>query len=344
MIRVAVVFGGANTEHDVSCNSARDVAAALDRDRYDVTLLGIDRVGGWHRLESVDDLAATGSGSGSRLPDLDGIDVAIPILHGRFGEDGTVQGLFELAGIPYTGCGVLASALAMDKFVAASVLAAAGIPTIDSVAITTAQRPLAGGLVAHLGYPLFVKPNRSGSSVGASRVETERDLDAAIEEALRHDDHALIQPVVDGDEVDVGLLQLPGGQVLVGAPLRVHPSAAFDFFDYAAKYTAGGASFEVPAELAPETTVRLVELAQRAFSALGCDGIARIDFFLGRDGALTINEVNTLPGLTARSQFPLMFGAVGRSLSFVVDTLIARALRQRSPRILRLASGLPTTS
>jgi D-alanine-D-alanine ligase len=328
MTRLAVLFGGANNEHEVSCRSARDVVAALDPRKYEVVLLGIDRRGGWHRVDAVEDLASV-TAQGARLPDLADIDLAMPILHGRFGEDGTVQGLLELAGVAYTGCGVLASALSMDKAMTATVLAAAGVPTIDGVAIGAAQRTLAAGLTAHLAYPLFVKPNRSGSSVGVTRVEREADLDAAIAAALEHDDLALVQPAVAGDEVDVALIQQADGELIAGAPLRVHPAASAAFFDYEAKYTANGAQFEVPADLAPETTERIVRLAKQSFRALGCDGIARVDFFLGADGALTLNEVNTLPGLTSHSQLPRMFAAVGRDLGWVLDTLVDRALAKR---------------
>jgi D-alanine-D-alanine ligase len=321
VIRVGVLFGGANSEHEVSCASARDVVASLDPDKYLPVLLGIDRAGGWHWLETVDALAS--ATDGARLPDLEGIDVALPILHGRFGEDGTVQGLLELAGVSYAGCGVLASAISMDKAMTNRMLAAAGIPTIETVAITSRSRPFAAALVARLGYPLFVKPSRAGSSVGVSRVERETELDAAIAEALAHDVTALVQPLIEGDEVDVGLLQLSDGRLLAGAPLRVRTDS--DFFDYAAKYTIGGATFEVPAELAPDVAARLIETAQECFAALGCDGIARVDFFLRPDGSVVVNEVNTLPGLSSRSQFPRMFGAIGRSLPAVIDALVERA-------------------
>jgi D-alanine-D-alanine ligase len=329
MTRLAVIFGGANNEHEVSCHSAHDVVAALDPTKYDVVLLGIDTDGGWHRVDSVEDLESV-TEPGARLPDLADVDLAMPILHGRFGEDGTVQGLLELAGVAYTGCGVLASALSMDKSMTATVLAAAGIPTIEGVAIGAHNRTGAPGLVAHLGYPLFVKPNRSGSSVGVTRVARAADLDAAIADALAHDDLALVQPAVAGDEVDVALLQRADGELIAGAPLRVHPAASATFFDYEAKYTADGAQFEVPAELAPETTDHIIQLAKQSFRALGCDGIARVDFFLAADGTLTLNEVNTLPGLTAHSQLPRMFAATGRDLAWVLDTLIGRALAKQA--------------
>lgn len=312
-LRVAVIFGGASNEHDVSCNSARDVIVALEG--YDVRLLGIDRSGRWHEVATVDELET--AVDGTRLPDLDGVDVAVPVLHGRFGEDGTVQGLLELAGIPYTGCGVLASALAMDKLMAARVLRAAGVPVVDGVASTD---PLPWE------YPVFVKPNRSGSSVGASRVDHAGALDDAVDAALEHDGIALVQPVMSGEEVDVGVLQLADGTLVTGAPLRVHPSDGAAFFDFEAKYTAGGARFEVPASLEPEVAERIDRLAREAFTALGCDGIARVDFFLESDGTLVVNEVNTLPGLTARSQFPRMFAEIGMPLSAVLDVLLDRAL------------------
>jgi D-alanine-D-alanine ligase len=243
--------------------------------------------------------------------------VAVPVLHGRFGEDGTVQGLLELAGIPYTGCGVLASALAMDKLQAARVLRAAGVPVVDGVASTDSLP---------YDFPVFVKPNRSGSSVGANRVDSAELLDAAIDAALEHDSVALVQPVMHGEEVDVGVLQLADGTLVTGATLRVHPAADKAFFDFAAKYTAGGVQFEVPASLDAEVAQRIDRLAREAFTALGCDGIARVDFFLGADGSLVVNEVNTLPGLTARSQYPRMFAVIGMPLPAVLDVLLDRAL------------------
>ena len=324
MIRVGVVYGGANSEHAISCESARAVSEALDRTQFDVVLIGIDRAGGWHRVESVDDLQGAAGERGS--VQLDDLDVAFPALHGRFGEDGTVQGLLELAGVPYVGCGVLASALAMDKQMAGRVLAAAGVPPVPTLSVTRAARHQAAGKALELGYPVFVKPNRAGSSVGASRVERESELERAIDVALAEDARALIQPVVDGEEVDVGVLELPDGRLIVGAPLRVHPAASSTFFDYAAKYANGGAEFEVPAALPPATAARLVELAERAFVALGCAGIARVDFFVRDNGEIVLNEINTMPGLTPHSQYPRMFRAIGMSFADLLTSLIATAM------------------
>ncbi len=323
MKTIGIIFGGANSEHEVSCNSARSVESHLERTHYETVLIGIDRRGRWHRVESVDALAdAVG---GARLPDLDGIDVAFPVLHGRFGEDGTVQGLLELAGLPYVGCGVLASALAMDKLLSQRVLDASGIPTIPTHSVTAATVHEAVEFASSVGYPLFVKPNRAGSSVGVSRVSSEDELAAALELALSHDTIALMQQAVEGDEVDLGVLQLIDGELIVGAPLRVLPAESTVFFDYAAKYTAGGAKLEVPAKIPAAVSAQLIELAKLAFTTLGCEGLARVDFFVGTDGAITLNEVNTLPGLTAFSQYPRMWDAVGMTYPELLGKLIDRA-------------------
>lgn len=322
MKRIGIIFGGANSEHEVSCNSARSVVDHLDRTLFDGVLIGIDKSGGWHRVESVDALSA--ATDGSRFPDLDGIDVAFPVLHGRFGEDGTVQGLLELAGVPYVGCGVLASALAMDKLIAQRLLDAAGIPTIPTRAITADTLADVAKLAVEVEYPVFVKPNRAGSSVGASRVDSPDDLLAAVDLALQHDKTALVQLAIDGAEVDLGVLQQLDGSLETGAPLRIRPTTAA-FFDYEAKYTAGGAELEVPAQIPESQATQLAEYAKQAFRALDCEGLARVDFFLGDDGRITLNEVNTLPGLTAFSQYPRMWQAVGVSYTELLSRLIGRA-------------------
>lgn len=324
MKTIGIIFGGANSEHEVSCASARHVLANLDRDEFVGVPIGIDKRGLWHRLDSVD--ALDGAGDGTRFPDLDAIDVAFPVLHGRFGEDGTVQGLLEIAGLPYVGCGVLASALAMDKQIAQRLLEASGVPTIPTRVVTAASAGEAPRLADALGYPLFVKPNRSGSSVGVSRVESPAELVAAIELALSHDGKALMQKAVDGDEVDLGVLQLSNGELVVGAPLRVIKKSPMAFFDYAAKYTPGGVELEVPARIPAELTARLAELARLAFTTLDCDGLARVDFFVGDDGTITLNEVNTLPGLTSLSHYPRMWPAVGISYTELLTKLIDRAV------------------
>jgi len=324
---VGIIFGGANSEHEVSCGSARSVAEHLDRSRFDLALLGIDRDGGWHRVGSIDELDS--AGAGAQFPDLAGIDVAFPVLHGRFGEDGTVQGLLELTGLPYVGCGVLASAMAMDKAIAQRLLAADGIPTIPTFAVTASTAASDAAAAAEsFGYPVFVKPNRSGSSVGVSRVDGPSTLPAALDLALGHDRVALLQQAVTGDEVDLGVLQLPSGELVVGAPLRIL-SKGSGFFDYAAKYTAGATELEVPARIADDVSERLAEYATLAFRSLDCEGLARVDFFVTEGGEIMLNEVNTLPGLTAFSQFPRMWQAKGIGYTELLSTLLDRALTVR---------------
>ncbi len=326
-IRVALIFGGANSEHEVSCKSALGVLSNLDSGRYEPVLIGIGRDGAWHELDSIDALDAVSAAEpAERFPGLKDIDVAIPVLHGRRGEDGTVQGLLELAGIPYVGSGVLASALCMDKAMCQRVLAASGLPVVPTEAVTPRTRADAAALAERIGYPVFVKPNRAGSSVGASRVDAPAGLSDAIELALESDTTALIQPAVDASEVDLGVLEHPDGSLAVGAPLRIHTSSTSPFFDYSAKYTPGGVVFEVPAQLADEVREQLDSFALRAFQVLGCAGLARVDFFVGADGAIAINEVNTFPGMTALSQYPRIWEAAGVGYPELLDILIETAL------------------
>lgn len=327
-ITVGVIFGGTSSEHDVSCSSARGVVAHLDRARFEVVLFKIGRDGLWSRVDSVDDEATYGT----LLPELQGLDVILPVLHGRFGEDGTVQGLFELVGIPYVGCGVLSSALAMDKHMAQSVLAAAGLPTVTTVGVTVGTRETAVDAAAELGYPMFVKPNRAGSSVGVSRVDDPADLDAALDLALASDSTALLQPLMVADEIDLGVLQRVDGELVVGEPLHILTAQGSDFFDYAAKYTDGGHEFEIPARISDELKATLERLAITAFRVLDCEGLARVDFFVSPDGSVAINEVNTMPGMTALSQFPTIWQASGVEYTELLNQLIDRALAARPAR------------
>jgi D-alanine-D-alanine ligase len=227
--------------------------------------------------------------------------------------------------VPYVGCGVLASALAMDKLIAQRLLTADGIPTIPTLGVTAATAQDAAAFAESVGYPVFVKPNRSGSSVGVTRVSSQQQLDSAIRLALEHDRYALVQPAVSGDELDVGVLQLPGGELTVGAPLRVVATHK-EFLDYESKYTEGGATLEVPARIPQHVADRLADLAQRAFTSLDCDGLARIDFFVEADGNVLLNEVNTMPGLTSLSHYPAMWAAVGIPYPQLLGLLVERAI------------------
>ena len=348
-IRLAVLFGGRSSEHSISCISAASVLRAVDRSRYDVVAIGITPDGHWvlgpsdpasleasgRELPSVDEkggaaialpgdpgvrgLVVLEPGDGPSL--LDGVDVVFPLLHGPYGEDGTVQGLLELAGIPYVGSGVLASAVAMDKEYMKLVLAARGLP----VGPYTVVPP--GGAVPGLdfGFPVFVKPARGGSSLGISKASTPGELAAAVEAARAYDPKVMVEAMVAGREIECAVL---GG--LDGAPpeasLPAEVRVAGEFYDFEAKYLGEDTEFDVPADLPPELTARVRELACRAYEGLGCAGLARVDFFLTPGGELVVNEVNTMPGFTPTSMYPRMWAASGLDYPSLVDRLVRLAL------------------
>ena len=262
---------------------------------------------------------------------LASVDVVFPILHGPYGEDGTIQGLLELAGVPYVGAGVFASAAGMDKEFAKKVIDAAGLPIGDYVVLRSRQASPSAEDIERLGFPLFVKPARSGSSIGVSRVTSAGDLPAAIAEARRHDPKVIIEAAIEGRELECGVLEFPDGSVKASTigEIRV---AGFDgrddgFYDFETKYLDDAAELDVPAILDDDTADQLRELAIATFSALDCQGLARVDFFLTEQGPV-VNEINTMPGFTTISMFPRMWGASGVDyptlLSTMVDTALAR--------------------
>jgi D-alanine-D-alanine ligase len=350
--RVAVVFGGRSTEHAISCVSAGSLLAAIDRGRYDVVAVGITPEGRWvlasddpaqlaiagRELPTVKDgraIALPGDPTvGGLVPLEDGpallgaVDVVFPVLHGPYGEDGTIQGLLELAGVPYVGSGVLASAACMDKAVAKHLLRAAGLQVADAVVVRQADWDAdpAGcrGTVQGLGLPVFVKPARGGSSIGISRVTRWEDLDTAVEQALRSDPKVLVEAAVRGREVECGVLDGPETSV----PAEVRVVGDYDFYDFEAKYLDDATELTVPADLPPAVTERLREAAATAFHALDCEGLARVDFFVRDDGSLVVNEVNTMPGFTPTSMFPRMWAASGVDYPALVDRLLQSALRR----------------
>ena len=354
--RLAVVFGGRSTEHAISCVSAGSVLAAVDRDRYDVIAVGITPEGRWvlapddpallalsgRELPSVKDgqaLALPGDPTvGGLVPLEDGpellsrVDVVFPLLHGPYGEDGTLQGLLELAGVPYVGSGVLASAAAMDKTVARVLLSAAGIAVTPAVAVRAARWAAdpAGVTdeVRALGLPVFVKPARGGSSIGISKVTDLLDLPRAVEDALRCDPKVLVEAAVVGREIECGILEDEHGVPRASVPAEIRVVGDHAFYDFEAKYLDGATALDVPADLPPDLTARLQAVARRAYDALDCEGLARVDFFVGDDGALTVNEVNTMPGFTPTSMFPRMWAASGLDYPALVDRLVAAALRR----------------
>jgi len=351
-IRVAVVFGGRSSEHAISCVSAGSVLTHLDRTRFDVVPVGIAPDGAWvlgtddpaalritdRALPSVDPtataLALPGDPTRGGLIRLDrgeifaGVDVVFPVLHGPFGEDGTIQGLLELAGLPYVGAGVFASAAGMDKEFTTKLLAAAGLPA-GTRAVLRRGESLSEAEQDRLGLPVFVKPARAGSSVGITRVADWADLDAAVATARAHDPKVLVEAAVLGREVECGVLELPDGTLRASLPAEIRVvGGSGEFYDFEAKYLDDVCEFDIPAKLDDATADAVRDMAVAAFRALDCQGLARVDFFVGGDGELTVNEVNTMPGFTPISMYPRMWAETGVDyptlLSTLVDTAMAR--------------------
>jgi D-alanine-D-alanine ligase len=327
-IRVAVLAGGRSSEHEISLASARSVLEALDPERYDVSQLAIGRDGRWELGTGEETGGDTLPIPTARTPaPLGPVDVVVPLLHGPFGEDGTVQGLLELADVAYVGPGVLASALCMDKDVFKRVMRDQGIPVAEHVALR-----LGDEVSNPFGYPVFVKPARLGSSVGISKVRDESELAPAVELARRHDEKVLVEEFVPGIEVEVALLgNLPSPAASL--PGRVVSHFA-DWYDYSSKYDEGGSDLIVPPEELSEPQVaRAQELAVQAFVATECEGMARADFFVREaDGELVMNELNTIPGFTATSFYTRLFAASGWTYPALLDELIRLALERHERR------------
>jgi D-alanine-D-alanine ligase len=361
--RIAVVFGGRSDEHAISCVTAGSVLRAIDRDRYDVVPVGITHDGRWV-LESGDPerLAITAA---DKLPEVDAsratvaiaqqdsasevvvhepgavprtlgeVDVVFPLLHGPWGEDGTIQGLLEMAGVRYVGAGVLASAVGMDKHYMKVVLQSHGLPvlpyTVTRISSWRRDQPAVMETVDSLGYPVFVKPCRGGSSIGISKVHARGELDAAIEEAARHDPKVLIEAAAEGGrEVECGVIQgfgenPPDASVVA----EIVIAGDHEFYDFAAKYLPEeSTTLTVPADLAADVTSRIQQLSVEAFEVLSIEGLARVDFFVLPDDRIVVNEVNTMPGFTPSSMFPRMWDASGLPYPDLVDRLIQLALQR----------------
>jgi len=328
-VRVAVLAGGRSSEHDISVASARSVVDALDPERYETVVVEIDRGGRWELASDAGELPER---SIETLPvvarsapaaTLGQVDVVLPILHGPFGEDGTVQGLLELAGVPYVGAGVAASALCMDKDLFKAVLRDRGIPVARNVTLRE------GDASEHpFPYPVFVKPARLGSSVGISRVTQADDLVTAVELARRHDDKVLIEEGVQGVEVECGVLGNRDPIASVVGEIVAHA----DWYDYSAKYDEGGMELVIPARITPDEDDRVRQLAVDSFVATECEGMARIDFFVRTDGEVIVNEINTIPGFTSTSVYAKLFEAAGIGYADLLDRLIALALERHERR------------
>ncbi|MGI9124051.1 MAG: D-alanine--D-alanine ligase family protein [Mycobacterium sp.] len=340
-IRVAVVYGGRSSEHAISCVSAGSILRHLDPARFEVVPVGITRDGCWLRTDVDPDDLTIADGT---LPEvtgrcdtplervgeiLAGVDVVFPILHGPYGEDGTIQGLLELAGLPYVGAGVLASAAGMDKEFAKKLMAADGLPIGDYLVLRPRQSHPEPEALDRLGFPLYVKPARGGSSIGVSRVTVAEELPAAIAEARRHDPKVIIEAAIAGREVECGVLEFPDGAIRASTigEIRVAVSGGRDdgFYDFETKYLDDVAELDVPAEVDDLTVKLLQDLAIRTFTALDCQGLARVDFFLTDDGPV-VNEINTMPGFTTISMYPRMWGASGVDYQALVGTMVETAL------------------
>ena len=351
--RVAVVFGGRSSEHAISCVSAGSVLSYLDQERYEVVPVGITTHGAWvlgtadprdlviadRALPAVDAtgtaLALPGDPTRGGLvildPDRTGevfsrVDVVFPVLHGPFGEDGTIQGLLEMAGVPYVGAGVLASAAGMDKEFTKKLLAADGLPVGDLVVLRPGAATLTPEQRDRLGLPVFVKPARAGSSVGITRVTDWAALDDAIAAARVHDPKVLVEAAIAGREVECGVLELPDGTLRASLPAEIRIVGAAAFYDFDAKYLDDVCEFDIPAKLDDEVTERVRELAVAAFRALDGQGLARVDFFVGPAGELTVNEVNTMPGFTPISMYPRAWAVTGVDYPTLLTTLVETAL------------------
>jgi D-alanine-D-alanine ligase len=357
-IRVAVVFGGRSAEHGVSCVTAGSVLAAIDRSRYDVVPIGVAPDGRW--VLEADDTARLAITDG-RLPEVDAgkaqvtlageqlvvqepgevpvvlgeVDVVFPLLHGPWGEDGTIQGLLETAGVRYVGAGVLSSAVGMDKHYMKMLFQAQGLPVTPYVVVTPREwreDPAAcRESVATLGYPVFVKPARAGSSFGISKVSEPGDLEAAIEEAQRFDPKVVVEASAEGArEIECGVLQgLDGGPPAASVVGEITVGGEHHFYDFAAKYLPEEATrLDVPADVPAEVSEQVRALAVRAFEAMDCEGLARVDFFVMSAGTVVVNEINTMPGFTPTSMFPRMWAASGLDYQDLVERLLQIAARR----------------
>ncbi|MFC8455080.1 D-alanine--D-alanine ligase family protein [Kitasatospora sp. NPDC057223] len=361
--RVAIVFGGRSSEHAISVSTAGSVLRAIDRDKYEVLPIGITHEGRWAlvsddparmaitdgRLPDVAEVAESVEGQvvlpsspdsrevlwsepGAAPKALGEVDVVLPLLHGPWGEDGTLQGLLELSGVPYVGNGVLASAVGMDKEFTKRILESHGIGVGTYTVVRPREweseegRAAARERIAALGLPLFVKPCRAGSSMGITKVKDLGDLDGAIAEARRHDPKVIVEAGVEGREIECAVLEFEDGP-RASVPAEILVGGGYEFYDFEAKYI-DSSEVQIPARLTAAESAEIRRQAVAAFEALGCEGLARVDFFLLADGSWVVNEINTMPGFTPISAYPKMWEASGLPYSELIDRLLQAALRR----------------
>lgn len=344
-IKVAILFGGCSTEYEVSLQSAYSVITHMNPLKYEKVLIGITREGNWVRYYGSPEKIAdntwhtdwdhctpafiSGDRGSRKIYELDGmaiketlVDVCFPILHGKNGEDGTVQGLLELAGIPFVGCGTLSSALCMDKDKAHKLVGLAGIRVPNSVVLIKGTQREAVKQAAKLAYPLFVKPVKSGSSFGITKIEDEKMLPNAVEKAFSYDDEVIVEENINGFEV--GCAVLGNRELTIGEVDEIELSGGF--FDYTEKYTLKSSKIHMPARIDGSTSQRVKDSAATVYRTLGCRGFARVDFFLSKNSEIVFNEVNTIPGFTSHSRYPNMMKGIGLKFEDVVDRLIGLGL------------------
>tara|TARA_B100001123_G_scaffold405285_1_gene495495 strand:- start:7169 stop:8221 length:1053 start_codon:yes stop_codon:yes gene_type:complete len=339
--RVVIIFGGSSGEHEISVLSAKSVIDAIDRDRWEVASIGVTRTGQWLSTTETESALAIGEGtlnhggtpltSGQALTELDTADVVFPLIHGTQGEDGSLQGLLELAGIPYAGAGVAASGVGMDKSLQKALFREAGIPVAPYVVlrrweIERDQEGIRTLIGKKLGYPCFAKPANGGSSIGITRITSQQDLEQALSTALSYDEKVLVEKAMSGREVECSVLgnEKPEAATVVG---EIEPDR--EFYDYESKYAGDSqTALYVPARIDEEAVSRVRELSVRMFLAMGCEGYARVDFFVGPDGHTTGSEVNTIPGFTSISMFPRLWEASGVAYPELLTRILELAIER----------------
>ena len=339
-LNIAIICGGLSSEHEISCISAGGVLKGLDTTKYQGVLIGITKAGNWvllpndYPLEIVEGkLPVVDENAPALVADVHGfsvggkklaIDCVFPVLHGPYGEDGTIQGILEIANLPYVGSGVLASAVAMDKSFAKPIFAAAGIDVADGIVMTRTARSLH---IDDLAYPLFVKPARGGSSRGTHKVKSVEDLNAALNDAFLFDHKVMIEQAVIGREIECAVLE-SDGVVKASVVGEIVIDDKFEFYDFEAKYLDGATTVRIPADIPEAAAEQIREKAIQAFKALGCSGLARCDFFYTEKGEIIINEINTMPGFTGTSVYPKLWAASGVDYTLLITALIQTALKR----------------
>jgi D-alanine-D-alanine ligase len=342
-LKVALLFGGRSVEHEISIRSASNVAANINRSMYDVVLLGIDKRGSWFLKDTVDDEISDGlpvaillDATNPVLIDLNNnrqirFDVAFPVLHGTDGEDGSIQGLFKAMDIPVVGSGVLGSAVAMDKIIAKKIMKECGIPVAEYIEFNKTQKESISfaQIKKTIGLPFMIKSASLGSSVGVSMVKSETDFAAALDESFKYDDQVIIEQYIKGRELECAVIG--NGEVRASYPGEIVMMKDYDFYTYTAKYLDKDAVVvKLPAEIDASTTEKIREISMNAYKALRCEDFARVDIFLTPDGQVLVNEINTIPGFTSVSMFPMMWQHMGMTYPELITELISMCLKRHN--------------